>query len=121
MRFMSWRFQAFKEKVKETTDPDKKKMQEGQIVKLDAAVDKAKAAVESGKKDQLEGVREMLLTEAKDLISDWLDRKFGDSVTENSIFSELPRHWEEEFQKDMAALNVSLSDDNRAFLIGFES
>ncbi|KAK4822029.1 hypothetical protein QYF61_006942 [Mycteria americana] len=48
----------------------------------------------------------ILLEEAKDLLSDWLDTKFGSQVTDNSIFSKLPQFWEGEFHKDMEALNV---------------
>lgn len=32
----------------------------------------------------------------------------GSTVTDHSIFSSLTQHWEEEYHKDMAALNVSL-------------
>ena len=46
-------------------------------------------------------------TEAKDVLAPWLDKQKGSEVTENSIFSELPKFWEEEFHKDMEALNVS--------------
>jgi cysteinyl-tRNA synthetase len=31
-------------------------------------------------------------------------------VSDNAIFASLPRHWEEEFYKDMAALNVLPAD-----------
>lgn len=49
----------------------------------------------------------MLLENSKDLLADWLDRRFGSQVTENSIFFNLPKFWEEEYHKDMEALNVS--------------
>lgn len=52
---------------------------------------------------------QVLLEEAKDLLSDWLDATLGSEVTDNSIFSELPKFWEAEFHKDMAALNVSVA------------
>lgn len=45
--------------------------------------------------------------ESKDPLSDWLDSKFGATVRDNAIFSALPKHWENEFHKDMDALNVS--------------
>ena len=32
-----------------------------------------------------------LLLESKDVLSDWLDSNFGKDVTDNKIFSELPR------------------------------
>lgn len=49
-----------------------------------------------------------MLKSAKDPISDWLDHKYGATVTDNAIFTSLPRYWENEFHKDMKALNVSL-------------
>lgn len=48
----------------------------------------------------------MLLT-IKDSFSEYLDSKFGKEVTDNSIFSDLPRFWEAEFHNDMDALNVN--------------
>lgn len=47
------------------------------------------------------------LVQSKDALSDWLDRKNGGNMKTKSIFHELPRYWEDEFHKDMAALNVS--------------
>lgn len=84
-----------------TTDPDKKVMQEKMHAKITAAL--ANSAGESDPKS-------FLLSEAKDVLSDWLDSKHGMDVTENAIFASLPRHWEEEFHKDMAALNVLPAD-----------
>lgn len=49
----------------------------------------------------------MRLEEIKDILAPWLDRHKGSKLTDNGIFSELPKHWEEEFHKDMEALNVS--------------
>ncbi|MBV98767.1 Cysteine--tRNA ligase, cytoplasmic, partial [Eschrichtius robustus] len=49
---------------------------------------------------------QVLLEEAKDLLSDWLDSMHGSEVSDNSIFSKLPKFWEAEFHKDMEALNV---------------
>lgn len=46
------------------------------------------------------------VSECQDPISDWLDAQLGATVTDNAIFATLPRHWEEEFHKDMDALNV---------------
>ncbi len=50
-----------------------------------------------------------LLSASRDLISDWLDRSKGAAVTNNEIFSDLPRYWEQKFHEDMDALNVSSS------------
>ncbi|KAJ8390902.1 hypothetical protein AAFF_G00098220 [Aldrovandia affinis] len=101
----------FQAKLAETTDPDKKEMLE----RLDSAVSTALAplqgAVESGATDTvLQTQAQVLLEEAKDLLSDWLDSQFGSQVTENSIFSLLPKYWEGEYHKDMEALNVLPAD-----------
>lgn len=56
----------------------------------------------------------MLLEEAKDLLSEWLDATLGSQVTDNSIFCKLPQFWEAEFHKDMAALGVSVTGATRA-------
>ncbi|XP_029353845.1 cysteine--tRNA ligase, cytoplasmic isoform X1 [Echeneis naucrates] len=92
-----------------TTDPDKKQMLE----KLDAAVTAAlqplQAAMER-KDEAVQPLAEVLLESSKDLLADWLDKQFGSEVTENSIFSILPKYWEGEYHKDMAALNVLPAD-----------
>lgn len=49
---------------------------------------------------------QVLLKEAKDLLAEWLDKMKGDTITEHSIFKKLSQYWEEEFYKDMDALNV---------------
>ena len=46
------------------------------------------------------------MSDARDPLSDWLDKKSGSSVTEQSIFRKLSEHWEAEYHKDMDALNV---------------
>ena len=56
----------------------------------------------------LEEAHKQLLVDAKDIMGDWLDKQFGGNVTENEIFSKLPRYWEEKYHEDMDALNVSL-------------
>lgn len=56
---------------------------------------------------EIETARANFLQQSKDALCDWLDKKFGSTVTENSIFESLPRFWENEFHKDMKALNVS--------------
>uniref|UniRef100_A0A671QA03 Cysteine--tRNA ligase, cytoplasmic n=1 Tax=Sinocyclocheilus anshuiensis TaxID=1608454 RepID=A0A671QA03_9TELE len=95
----------FKAKLAETTDPDKKQMLE----RLDAAVDAALGPLQMAEQSNAAGdtlQNQVLLEEAKDLLSDWLDSQFGSQVTENSIFSLLPKYWEGEYHKDMEALNV---------------
>nr|CAG4641519.1 EOG090X02DZ [Eurycercus lamellatus] len=94
--------------MKTTTDPDKKIMQERLLEKVNCAITKLKDAVKSSQ--GVEESRRVLLEDAKDVLCDWLDSKHGSGVTENAIFASLPRYWEEEFHKDMAALNVLPAD-----------
>ncbi|XP_047219165.1 cysteine--tRNA ligase, cytoplasmic isoform X1 [Girardinichthys multiradiatus] len=101
----------FQEQLASTTDPDKKQMLE----RLDAAVTSAlkplQGAVESTAADEvLQALAQVLLEKSKDLLSDWLDKQSGSEVTENSIFSVLPKYWEGEFHKDMEALSVLPAD-----------
>lgn len=47
-----------------------------------------------------------LLTGAQDALADYLDSKFGSSISDYKIFESLPRLMEKEFLGDMRALNV---------------
>uniref|UniRef100_A0A8C5SZS3 Cysteine--tRNA ligase, cytoplasmic n=1 Tax=Laticauda laticaudata TaxID=8630 RepID=A0A8C5SZS3_LATLA len=98
----------FSAKLEETSDPDKKQMLE----RMQKSVRAALEPLENGLQKKLsEGeVNKYAEVEAKDTLSEWLDTKLGSQVTDNSIFSKLPKFWEEEYHKDMAALNV-LSPD----------
>lgn len=73
-----------------------------------SAVKVLKEAIESNKEDDIVKAKCDLLKSAKDPIADWLDSKHGASVTDNAIFAELPRYWENEFHKDMKNLNVCI-------------
>jgi len=46
------------------------------------------------------------LEAASDVMSDWLDKHHGAEVTDNKIFDDLPKLFEDKFHQDMAALNV---------------
>uniref|UniRef100_A0A8C9UYH8 Cysteine--tRNA ligase, cytoplasmic n=1 Tax=Scleropages formosus TaxID=113540 RepID=A0A8C9UYH8_SCLFO len=97
----------FLAKLAETTDPDKKQMLERLHVAVSTALEPLQGAVQGDAEGAvLEGHAQLLVEESKDLLSDWLDSQFGSQVTENSIFSTLPKYWEGEYHKDMAALNV---------------
>uniref|UniRef100_A0AAX7SVX4 Cysteine--tRNA ligase, cytoplasmic n=1 Tax=Astatotilapia calliptera TaxID=8154 RepID=A0AAX7SVX4_ASTCA len=89
-------FQPFQAQLASTTDPDKKQMLERLDSAVTASLQPLQAAMES----------KVLLENSKDLLADWLDKQFGSHVTENSIFSLLPKYWEEDYHKDMKALNV---------------
>ena len=96
----------FKDVVEKTTDVDKRAMHERLFNSLKEAVKRVSEAVESKEPEKVESAKTLLLSEAKDLLSDWLDKQFGAEVVENSIFSKLPTYWEEKFHEDMEALNV---------------
>ncbi|XP_051234226.1 cysteine--tRNA ligase, cytoplasmic isoform X1 [Dicentrarchus labrax] len=97
----------FQEHLASTTDPDKKQMLERLDAAVTAALQPLQAAVESkAAAEVVQPLAQVLLENSKDLLSDWLDKQFGSQVTENSIFSILPKYWEGEYHKDMDALNV---------------
>lgn len=73
---------------------------------MNEAVDVLTRAVKSKDTEKIDAAKQYFLTQVKDPLSDWLDSMKGSGVTENSIFESLPRYWEEEFHKDMTALNV---------------
>ncbi|KAG6929419.1 cysteinyl-tRNA synthetase, partial [Chelydra serpentina] len=93
--------------LNDTTDPDKKQMLERIQNAVKSAVEHLEEAVQKKLPgEEINKHAEKLLEEAKDVLSEWLDSKFGSQVTDNSIFSNLPKFWEEEYHKDMEALNV---------------
>ncbi|XP_005111467.1 cysteine--tRNA ligase, cytoplasmic [Aplysia californica] len=85
-------------KIANETSPEKLAMLTKTKAKVAALVDSGDAG------------KNALLQEVKEVLAPWLDKNKGSMVTENAIFSELPRFWEEEFHKDMAALNVLPAD-----------
>lgn len=92
--------------VKVTGDPDKKNAMQKMLDNVAAAVKHLQAAVQENNDEKIKSARCEMLKSAKDPISDWLDHKYGATVTDNDIFTALPRYWENEFHKDMKALNV---------------
>ena len=91
--------------VSETTNVDKRAMQEKLFNTMKESIARVSEAFKQNK--GLEEAHKQLLVDAKDLMSDWLDKQFGAKVTENEIFSKLPRYWEEKYHEDMENLNVS--------------
>ncbi|CAG8574782.1 303_t:CDS:10 [Dentiscutata erythropus] len=51
-----------------------------------------------------------LLNESQEIISEWLDKKDGASITDQKVFRDLAATWEQEFINDMQALNVRPCD-----------
>ncbi|XP_063294909.1 cysteine--tRNA ligase, cytoplasmic isoform X1 [Pelobates fuscus] len=97
----------FLQKLNETTDPDKKQMLEKIEKAVSAAVCPLEEALsQSTAEGEIHTCTQKLLEEAADLLSDWLDTQQGAEVSDNSIFSQLPKYWEGEYHNDMDALNV---------------
>lgn len=96
----------FREKATENKDPDKQIMMDKIIVNVTQAVDSLKKAIESKKDDEIKTARDHLQEVAKTPICDWLDVQFGATVRDKKIFETLTRFWENEYNSDMAALNV---------------
>ncbi|XP_065347910.1 cysteine--tRNA ligase, cytoplasmic [Cloeon dipterum] len=97
---------ALLDNINGTDDQDKKTMLKGMMVKISEVLKELKAAFLSNNETVINEKQAAFLAEAKDAISNWLDKKFGATVKDNSIFSELPRYWEAEYHRDMDALNV---------------
>jgi len=85
-------------KLAEEQDKDKKEMYSRMLEKVRTSLEKFSVSKE---KDA-----SVLIDESVDVLTTWLDKKEGHTITDNSIFAKLPRHFEGEFHKDMAALNV---------------
>lgn len=96
----------YEEIVKNTADADKKMSMQKTLDKMGTSVKNLKDAVTTKNDTEINKAKCELLESAKDPISDWLDKSLGSTVTENAIFAELPKFWENEFHKDMKALNV---------------
>nr|XP_020441259.1 cysteine--tRNA ligase, cytoplasmic isoform X2 [Monopterus albus] len=99
--------EPFQTYLASTTDPDKKQMLERLDAAVTAALQPLQAALGVTAPDEvIQPLAQVLLESSKDLLADWLDKQFGSLVTENSIFSILPKYWEGEYHNDMQALNV---------------
>ncbi|XP_058461123.1 cysteine--tRNA ligase, cytoplasmic [Malaya genurostris] len=97
---------TFQAKLEATTDSDKKAMMTRMLENLTNAVDNLTIAVKSGIELKIKEAQQHFLESSKDPLADFLDSKEGATINENSIFESLPRYWEDEFHKDMNALNV---------------
>lgn len=72
-------------------------------------------AVTTGDQNKIDEAKDEFIRQSRDPLSDWLDSQYGSTVTDNAIFSALPKRWENEFHKDMDALNVSLQNISLVF------
>lgn len=83
----------YKEKMSTETDPEKIKMMKNCLDNCDPGID-----------DQV--VAGDFLAKFKDILVEYLDYKEGSKITDNRIFSSLPKKYEKEFLEDMRDLNI---------------
>lgn len=98
--------ESFRVKVTENKDPDKKVMMDKILVSVEQAEESLRKSIESADDEGIKKARVQLKEAAKSPICDWLDVQFGATVNEKKIFENLTRFWENEYNEDMAALNV---------------
>ncbi|VDN57754.1 unnamed protein product [Dracunculus medinensis] len=94
---------AFKTKMAEESDPDKLKM-------LNDMVCMVSFSFFENIDEKITEARKQLKIVSKDILADWLDSKYGDSITDFAIFDKLAKKYEDEFMNDMALLNVQPPD-----------
>lgn len=78
------------------------------IYRLTQSIESLETAVKCGDAGKISEAQSKFISECRDPFSQWLDTKYGATVTKNEIFSDLPAHWEEDFHKDMDSLNVRI-------------
>jgi len=92
------------EKMNAEQDKDKKVMYFNMLTKCKQTIEKySETKTQDSNQDSISNE---LISNATDILSTWLDKLHSNNVTDNSIFSKLPRFYEGEFHKDMSALNV---------------
>ncbi|CAI4232008.1 unnamed protein product [Auanema sp. JU1783] len=96
----------FKVKFENEEDVDKKAMQAKMITKVESSASILEKALISGDQPSIESAKGRLLNDARDILSDWLDSKYGHEITDHSIFNNLAKTYENEFLADMHRLNV---------------
>ncbi|KAI8988022.1 cysteinyl-tRNA synthetase [Mycotypha africana] len=72
------------------------------------AIQNAKSNLQKGTKSK--EAAEELLDASQDIVSAWLDARKGHEVNDPRIFRDLPAYWEDQYFKDMQALNVRAPD-----------
>ena len=90
-------------------DKDKKQMYSNIIMKCKQTLEKYNNSNQEEQNISSSSSQDIindLIISSNDILSNWLDKLHSKSVTDNSIFIKLPRYYEGEFHKDMAALNV---------------
>ncbi|EGT38442.1 hypothetical protein CAEBREN_31972, partial [Caenorhabditis brenneri] len=96
----------FRTKIENETDPDKKKMLDVMIKKVEEKSSALEVSMKAGEPVAIEEAKGRLLNESRDVLSEWLDHIHGKDVRDHSVFDDLAKTYEKEFLADMARLNV---------------
>ncbi|XP_070558750.1 cysteine--tRNA ligase, cytoplasmic-like [Ptychodera flava] len=104
--------QNYTDKFEKETDPDKRNMLERILKKVEGGRSDLQTHLNNIKEanNDNQAVMQRVVEESRDVLADLLDGRKGHEITDNSIFSSLPQHWEAEYHKDMTALNVLPAD-----------
>jgi len=96
-----------------TTDPDKQKMREKILSGVKAFISEFEIEIQNNVTDA-EAHRKSLCEQAKDILYEWLDKKYvedeGRVQLGNEIFANFARKWEDDYFQDMGALNIQVPD-----------
>ncbi len=95
-------------KANNEQDKDKKEMHLKMLAKVKNSLEKYTSLTDRSE-NSLKEMKVELLTNSNEVLSTWLDKSKGKEVTDNSIFVQVPRFYEGEFHRDMAALNVCVN------------
>uniref|UniRef100_A0A7E4W012 Cysteine--tRNA ligase, cytoplasmic n=1 Tax=Panagrellus redivivus TaxID=6233 RepID=A0A7E4W012_PANRE len=96
----------WRDKVKVETDPDKKKMLNEMFNKVHHSATAWERTLKDGPTSEAANECVNFLNSAKDVLSDYLDNQYGDTVNDHSIFAKLAKYYENDFLQDMKLLNV---------------
>ena len=84
--------QEFRAKVEVETDPDKKIMLGDMCAKINAVATNIEAKLKNETSSPLTEIDTVeLLNNAKDVLSEWLDKRLGSTITDHSIFANLAK------------------------------
>jgi len=96
-----------KMKDSQVNDPDKHKMYLSQMDKcMQASVNLNECVSKEASPELQRFAATSLVQESEPIVGEWLDKSRGHTVTDNAIFADLPRYFEESYDKDMQSLNV---------------
>jgi len=104
---------AYVQETVKTGDPEKKTMREKILHTVKAFMHELENDIQANPSEDQEH-RESLCVGAKDILYEWLDKKYMEdekkAALDNEIFATFARRWEDDYFKDMGALNIQVPD-----------